>query len=39
MIDQAIIEFDGAFMETIVAKAYQAQYEDLVIVCDVPYEQ
>ena len=32
-------KLDGAFMETIVAKAYQAQYEDLVIVCDVPYEQ
>ncbi len=32
-------KLDGAFMETIVAKAYQAQYEDLVIVCEVPYEQ
>lgn len=32
-------KLDGAFMETIVAKAYQAQYEDLFIVCDVPYEQ
>ena len=32
-------KLDGAFMETIVAEAYQAQYEDLVIVCDVPYEQ
>ena len=32
-------KLDGALMETIVAKAYQAQYEDLVIVCDVPYEQ
>lgn len=30
---------DGAFMETIVAKAYQVQYPDVEIVCDVPYEQ
>lgn len=32
-------KLDGAFMETVVAKAYQAQYEDLVIVCEVPYDQ
>lgn len=30
---------DGAFMETVVAKAYQVQYPDVEIVCDVPYEQ
>lgn len=32
-------KLDGAFMETIVAKSYQAQYPEIVIVCDVPYEQ
>lgn len=30
---------DGAFIETIVAEAYQTQYPDLEIVCTVPYEQ
>lgn len=30
---------DGAFMETIVAKAYQVQYPDVEIVCEVPYDQ
>lgn len=32
-------KLDGAFMETIVAKSYQVQYPEIVIVCDVPYEQ
>ena len=32
-------KLDGAFMETIVAKSYQAQYPEIAIVCDVPYEQ
>lgn len=30
---------DAAFIETDVAKCYQKNYEDLVIVCDVPYDQ
>lgn len=30
---------DGAFIETVVAEAYQTQYPDLEIVCTVPYDQ
>lgn len=30
---------DGAFIETVVAEAYQTQYPELKIVCTVPYDQ
>ena len=31
-------KMDGAFIETAVAESYQANYPDLVIVCDVPFD-
>ncbi len=32
-------KLDGAFIETVVAQSYQLNYPELVIVCDVPYDQ
>lgn len=32
-------KMDGAFIETAVAESYQKNYPELVIVCDVPYDQ